>query len=171
MFPYCPKCQFNLKSTDIGEYLNCPRCNFTYYFNPAPAVAGIIVCKGEILFNVRAQAPCKGMLDLPGGFVDKGEQLEAALRREIREELGIIVGNWKYLTSQPNIYHYRGVSYTTCDAIFVAYVNEKPNIKKEDSEVENTLWLAPDYDLLKRVGFESLRKGIVYFMETREETR
>ena len=55
------------------------------------------------------------MLDLPGGFVDENERLEEALQREVKEELGISIDNWKYLTSQANRYLYKGIAYPTCD--------------------------------------------------------
>ena len=42
----------------------------------------------EVLVAVRARNPGKGLLDLPGGFVDPGESLEVALYRELQEELG-----------------------------------------------------------------------------------
>ncbi len=166
MFSYCPKCQSKLADKENEQFLECLNCNFTYYFNPAPAVAGIIICKGQVLFNVRANEPSKGMLDLPGGFVDKNERLEDALQREVKEELGISIDNWRYLTSQTNLYLYKGITYPTCDAIFVSYLDEMPRIEKQETEVADTLWLTPDYGLLEHIGFESLRKGISLFIES-----
>jgi len=85
------------------------------------------------------------MLDLPGGFVDKNERLEDALQREVKEELGISIDNWKYLTSQINRYLYKGITYPTCDAIFISYLDEMPRIVKQETEVAGTVWLTPDY--------------------------
>lgn len=167
MFSYCPNCQSKLTDQDTEHYLECSNCNFTYYFNPAPAVAGIIICKGQVLFNVRAQEPSKGMLDLPGGFVDKDERLEDALQREVKEELGINIDNWQYLTSQTNRYVYKGITYPTCDAIFVSYLDEMPHIVKQETEVAATVWLTPDHDLLKHIGFESLREGLSFFIKNK----
>jgi 8-oxo-dGTP diphosphatase len=49
--------------------------------------------EGRVLLIARKNEPFKGSYALPGGFVDLGETVEAACRREIREEVGIEVGD------------------------------------------------------------------------------
>jgi 8-oxo-dGTP diphosphatase len=57
---------------------------------PLPAVAGFIMdSNSRILLIKRASPPSKNKWSLPGGMVDLGEKLEAALHREILEECGI----------------------------------------------------------------------------------
>jgi 8-oxo-dGTP diphosphatase len=64
-------------------------------FPPTPALttdAVIFDGRGRVLLIRRANPPFKGELALPGGFVDVGETVEQACRRELKEEAGIRVG-------------------------------------------------------------------------------
>ena len=70
----------------------CPRCRYLLYDYPRPA-AGVLVVKGDaVLLLRRAHTPRLGFLDVPGGFMDAGESIEGAARRELREETGLTVG-------------------------------------------------------------------------------
>ncbi|MCS7105731.1 MAG: NUDIX hydrolase [Candidatus Aenigmarchaeota archaeon] len=55
------------------------------------AVDAIVEKGNKILLITRASEPFKGMLALPGGFVEEGERVEQALIREVEEETSIVV--------------------------------------------------------------------------------
>jgi 8-oxo-dGTP diphosphatase len=59
--------------------------------NPALAVDAVIIKDGKIVLIKRKEEPFQGQYALPGGFVEYGETVEAALRREVLEETGLIV--------------------------------------------------------------------------------
>lgn len=59
------------------------------YLDPKVAVA-VIIARGEtILLQRRAMEPRRGLWTFPSGYVDRGEQVERAAEREVREELGL----------------------------------------------------------------------------------
>jgi ADP-ribose pyrophosphatase YjhB (NUDIX family) len=54
-------------------------------------VGAVVLYEGKVLLIERGQEPLKGWWTVPGGLVETGERLEAAVRRETLEETGLIV--------------------------------------------------------------------------------
>jgi UDPglucose 6-dehydrogenase len=63
----------------------------TIWINPALAVNLIVADKGKILLVKRKIEPFKGSWSLPGGFVEYGETVEDAARREVKEECALSI--------------------------------------------------------------------------------
>src|SRR5262249_51885584 len=70
-----------------------------------------VVKQGAVLILRRAHAPRRGRLDIPGGFMDAGESIEAAARRELREETGLRVGRLEWLGFYWDRYYLSGLRY------------------------------------------------------------
>ena len=87
------------------ERLVCPACGLVVYLDPKVAVGTIIRTAGNRLVLVkRAINPGYGKWVFPGGYVDRGESLVDAARREAREECGLDVR----LEGLVNVYSYGG---------------------------------------------------------------
>ncbi len=63
-----------------------------YPDSPIVGVGGVIFDGATVLLAKRGQEPAKGTWSLPGGAVELGEKVIEALKREIREEIGIEIG-------------------------------------------------------------------------------
>lgn len=159
IFEYCPKCRSRALSLIDQKALQCADCHFVLYLNAAAAVAVILLQKEKIVFMRRAKDPGKGLLDLPGGFAEYGESLEEAIQREVSEELGVAMSGLQYFGSHANQYHYKGITYHTCDAVFTARLRDDQKIKsnEESTAIE---WLASDKVPLDEIAFASLREMV-----------
>ncbi len=90
------------------DELACARCQYLIFDYPR-LCAGAIVVKGkQVLVLRRGHEPRRGKLDVPGGFVETGEDLEASARRELREETGLEVGRMHTLGTYWDRYFIRG---------------------------------------------------------------
>jgi 8-oxo-dGTP diphosphatase len=69
--------------------------------NPIPVVDVIIEQESTVLFAKRKKEPFKGCPGLPGGFVNIGETIEEAARREVKEETSLDIELTDILVSIP----------------------------------------------------------------------
>ena len=88
---YCPRCG-QPADVDYPRSITCSHCGYGAYYNPKPVAAAIPVTpSGAIILLRRAFDPGRGLWTFPGGFVDLGESVEDAARREAREELDVAI--------------------------------------------------------------------------------
>ena len=118
-YRFCPRCGDSLDSRVVktGEppRLVCCGCAFVFFLDPKIAAGVVFHYDGGILLVQRAIEPAYGKWVFPGGYVDRGETLEAAALREVREESGLFVR----LTRLLGVYSYDGNP-----VVVVAYTGE-----------------------------------------------
>jgi mutator protein MutT len=92
-YRYCPLCAAGLEHQEIDgrPRPTCPACGFIHFQDPKVAVVALIPRQNDILLIRRRFGHARGRWALPGGFLDPGEMPEDALRREVREEVGLTV--------------------------------------------------------------------------------
>ena len=131
-FQYCPSCARHFNPLK-GNLLVCPNCDLHYYINPKSTNAIMLFNEqDELLMVRRAHDPKKGKLDLPGGFIDINETLEESLTREIREELGIDVHEFEYVSSFHDEYEHGGISSRCLCMMFVGKLPENAILTPAD---------------------------------------
>jgi len=69
-----------------------------------PSVEAIIVKDGKILFLRRKNSPAKGQWWFPGGRIRKGETIEKALLREVKEEIRLTVTKYRFVNVYSRIF-------------------------------------------------------------------
>jgi len=90
---YCQRCAAEMEHRERHGRLRpvCPNCGFTYFADPKLAAVVVVEVDGRVLLHRRAIDPARGKWTLPGGYVDRGEAVEDAARREVYEETGVRV--------------------------------------------------------------------------------
>ena len=184
MFQYCPAC--GKKGIVLkGNRFSCPVCGFVYYHNTA-AATGCLICvpdtdgpdqkSGEkFVFLVRGNDPGRGMLDLPGGFVDPGEGVLEGLYRELQEEIGWtppvpegtpLTEIFTLFASFPNVYTYKNIPYNTCDMYFSLCA---PGLREQDlslreGEIAAVRFLRPEEINYDEFAFDSTRRAVQAYL-------
>ena len=97
---FCGRCGAPTETRPDERVRVCPACRLSVYPRIAPAVMALVRRGRELLLGRGPHFPA-GMYSALAGFVEPGETLEQCLEREVREEVGVRVGNIRYFASQP----------------------------------------------------------------------
>lgn len=97
---FCARCGEPSRIGEAGWQRQCPACGTRHFPRTDPVVIMLILSGNDVLMGRSPHWP-EGMYSLLAGFVEPGEGLEGAVRREVLEEAGVRVGPVTYLASQP----------------------------------------------------------------------
>ena len=130
---FCARCGAGSEMEDGGWRRGCAACGGQHFPRTDPVVIMLITHGNDVLLG-RSPGWPEGMYSLLAGFVEPGEPVEAAVRREVREEAGIAVGAVRYLASQP---------WPFPNSLMFGMAGEA--LSREivlDDELEDALWLS-----------------------------
>jgi NAD+ diphosphatase len=97
---FCPRCGAPTKIMDAGYRRLCGKCNAEHFPRVDPVVI-MLATYGEACLVGRGKQFPPGMFSALAGFVEPGETIEEAVRRELMEEASVKVGAVTYYATQP----------------------------------------------------------------------
>ena len=97
----------------------------------------VLITRGRELLLARAPRFPPGMYSALAGFVEPGETIEDCIRREVREEVGLEVGDIRYFASQ---------SWAFPHSLMIAYTAEYAGgeLRPDETEIAEARWFAWD---------------------------
>lgn len=99
--PRCPRCGAITATVSSGWVRRCVVDGTEHYPRTDPAVIMAVVDEGDRLLLANSAAWPERRFSTLAGFVEPGESVEHAIRREVREESSVVVGQVEYRGSQP----------------------------------------------------------------------
>jgi len=143
---FCGLCGGATQPARGGQVRKCIQCNSEHFPRTDP-VAIMVVTDGEraLLGQSRGRLARSGRYSALAGFIDQAECIEEAVRREVKEEAGITVGEVRYHSSQPWPFPYslmigcHGKAVTT-------------DIAKDDEEMTDVRWFTREEVLSSLAG-------------------
>lgn len=130
---FCARCGAASQPSHTGWQRHCPACDSAHFPRTDPVVIMLVTDGNRLLLGRNAQWP-EGMYSLLAGFIEPGETVEAAVRRETFEETGIRVGTVRYLASQP--WPFPASLMLGCHATAIS-----DTIQVDPAELEDALWI------------------------------
>jgi len=137
---FCANCGESSQVTLAGWQRLCPACG-RHHFPRTDPVAIMLITRGNSVLLGRSPGWPDGMYSLLAGFVEPGETIEAAVRREVYEEAGIHVGEVSYLASQP--WPFPASLMIGCHGIATSH-----DIRIDPTEIEDARWMTRE-DLMQ----------------------
>ena len=135
---FCSKCGSAAQPDAGGNMRRCrnPECGQQVFPRTDPAIIVLVADGDRCLLGRQASWP-EGLYSTIAGFVEPGESLEDAVRREVYEETNIRVGGVRYHSSQP---------WPFPSALMLGFVAEanSTDIHLNDGELEDARWYTRD---------------------------
>jgi NAD+ diphosphatase len=132
---FCANCGTPTAHADGGHERHCEHCDAHHFPRTDPVVI-VRVVDGDRLLLGRQASWAEGRFSVLAGFVEPGETLEEAVRREVREESSVEVGEVVYVASQPWPFP------SSLMIGFHAVANGGPEPRPRDGELSEVRWFS-----------------------------
>jgi NAD+ diphosphatase len=160
-YQFCTTCRGRLQPKHDVRAKACRNCGRLEFPRLSPAII-VLIEKGDTLLLARSPRFAGEFFSVLAGFVEPGESLEQAVRREVMEEVGIAVKDISYFGSQP---------WPFPDSLMIGFTAqyESGEIKIDDQEIVEAGWYRTD-SLPRIPGKISIaRKLIDWFIEKHQQ--
>jgi NAD+ diphosphatase len=133
---FCARCGAPSHAVQGGWRRDCTGCGAQHFPRTDPVVIMLAV-EGERCLMGRQPRFLPGMYSCLAGFCEPGETIEAAVRREVKEEAGIHTGRVRYLSSQP---------WPFPESLMIGCIAEATSaaITRDETELEDVRWFSRD---------------------------
>lgn len=131
---FCSNCGGRNELADAGYRRHCTSCGMDHFPRTDPVVIMVVRHEGSILLG-RQKSWKPGMYSALAGFVEPGETIEDAARREVFEEAGVRVGPVRYVSSQP---------WPFLSNLMIGLIGEAASseIRLDHNELEDARWFS-----------------------------
>jgi NAD+ diphosphatase len=132
---FCGACGTATAAAPRERAMVCPSCGLMAFPRLSPAVI-MVVHRGPDLLLAHGRAAPRPVYGPLAGFVEVGETLEHAVRREVREEVGVEIGAVEYVTSQ---------SWPFPNSLMIGFFAEYlgGDIRVDPAEIVDARWFTP----------------------------
>jgi NAD+ diphosphatase len=155
--PHCSRCGARTATEDGGWRRGCASCGAKHFPRTDPVVIMLALHGDRALLGRQAAWP-EGMYSLLAGFMEPGESIEEAARRETMEEAGVPLGRVAYVCSQP---------WPFPSSLMIGVVSEALSdvVALNDAELQDALWASREEVAASLAGgparFTAARRGAV----------
>lgn len=136
---------------------DCLSCSFE---NPKPTATAIIIHDNKLLVAKRNEVPFKGEWDFLGGYLQKNETPEEALRRELKEELNVEVASVNFLGVFPGTASYKDQEFPVLSFAYLVEITGEVKLNEENSEIA---WVP--LASLETIAFDSNQKILEFLKQ------
>jgi NAD+ diphosphatase len=160
---FCGRCGAATRQLRTERSKTCTACNLITYPRLSPAIIVLVVRDDQVLLARSPRFP-PGMFGLIAGFIEPGENLEDAVRREVKEETGIAIKNIRYFGSEP---------WPFPNSLMIGFIADFAGgeLILDPAEIEEAFWFDREHMPLVPERLSISRALIDWWVQSGEESR